>query len=62
MTDVNGPNARVAAAVAAAGVEPQIKILEAEARTAAAAAAQLDVMLAQSPTAWCSTVTANRCL
>ena len=41
MIDVNGPNARVAAAVAASGVEPQIKILDAEARTAAAAAAQL---------------------
>ena len=41
MIDVNGPNARVAAAVAASGVKPQIKILDAEARTAAAAAAQL---------------------
>lgn len=38
---VNGPNARVAAAVAAAGVEPNIKILDADAKTAAAAAEQL---------------------
>ena len=41
MIDVDGPNARVAAAVATSGVKPQIKILETEARTAAAAAAQL---------------------
>ena len=34
-------NSRVAAAVAAAGVEPNIKILDADAKTAVAAAAQL---------------------
>jgi prolyl-tRNA editing enzyme YbaK/EbsC (Cys-tRNA(Pro) deacylase) len=38
---VNERNSRVAAAVAAAGVEPKIKILDADARTAVAAAAQL---------------------
>jgi prolyl-tRNA editing enzyme YbaK/EbsC (Cys-tRNA(Pro) deacylase) len=38
---VNGRNARVAAAVTAAGVEPDIKILDADAKTAAAAAEQL---------------------
>jgi prolyl-tRNA editing enzyme YbaK/EbsC (Cys-tRNA(Pro) deacylase) len=38
---VDGRNARVAAAVAAAGVEPNIKILDADAKTAAAAAEQL---------------------
>jgi prolyl-tRNA editing enzyme YbaK/EbsC (Cys-tRNA(Pro) deacylase) len=38
---VNERNARVATAVAAAGIEPDIKILDADARTAAAAARQL---------------------
>ncbi|MHC9295067.1 YbaK/EbsC family protein [Mycobacterium sp. LTG2003] len=38
---VNERNSRVAAAVAAAGIEPAIKILDADAKTAAAAAAQL---------------------
>ena len=34
-------NSRVAAAVASAGIEPSIKILDADAKTAVAAAAQL---------------------
>jgi prolyl-tRNA editing enzyme YbaK/EbsC (Cys-tRNA(Pro) deacylase) len=38
---VNGRNSRVAAAVAAAGVELNIKVLDADAKTAAAAAEQL---------------------
>lgn len=38
---MNERNARVAAAVAAAGIEPTIRILDADAKTAAAAAAQL---------------------
>jgi len=38
---VNERNARVAAAVAAAGIEPAIRILDADAKTAAAAAEQL---------------------
>ncbi|OLP04258.1 aminoacyl-tRNA deacylase [Mycolicibacterium porcinum] len=38
---VNERNALVAAAVAAAGIEPAIKILDADAKTAAAAAQQL---------------------
>ncbi|MCT7659048.1 YbaK/EbsC family protein [Mycobacterium deserti] len=38
---MNIRNAEVAAAVAAAGIDPQITILDAEAKTAAAAAAQL---------------------
>jgi prolyl-tRNA editing enzyme YbaK/EbsC (Cys-tRNA(Pro) deacylase) len=38
---VDKRNSRVAAAVAAAGIEPNIKILDADAKTAAAAAQQL---------------------
>jgi len=38
---VDNRNSRVAAAVAAAGIEPNIKILDADAKTAVAAAAQL---------------------
>jgi prolyl-tRNA editing enzyme YbaK/EbsC (Cys-tRNA(Pro) deacylase) len=38
---VNGRNLRVAEAIAAAGVEPNIKILDADAKTAVAAAEQL---------------------
>jgi prolyl-tRNA editing enzyme YbaK/EbsC (Cys-tRNA(Pro) deacylase) len=38
---VDNRNSRVAAAVTAAGVEPNIKILDADAKTAVAAAAQL---------------------
>jgi prolyl-tRNA editing enzyme YbaK/EbsC (Cys-tRNA(Pro) deacylase) len=38
---VDKRNSRVAAAVAAAGIEPNIKILDADAKTAVAAAAQL---------------------
>jgi prolyl-tRNA editing enzyme YbaK/EbsC (Cys-tRNA(Pro) deacylase) len=38
---VNKRNARVAAAVAAAGIEPEIRILDADAKTAAAAAGLL---------------------
>jgi prolyl-tRNA editing enzyme YbaK/EbsC (Cys-tRNA(Pro) deacylase) len=38
---VNGRNTRVAAAIAAAGVEPNVKILDADAKTAVAAAEQL---------------------
>lgn len=38
---MNERNSRVAAAVAAAGIEPAIKILDADAKTAAAAAAHL---------------------
>jgi prolyl-tRNA editing enzyme YbaK/EbsC (Cys-tRNA(Pro) deacylase) len=38
---VNNRNSRVASALAAAGVEPNIKILDADARTAVAAAEQL---------------------
>ncbi|MCV7065026.1 YbaK/EbsC family protein [Mycolicibacterium farcinogenes] len=41
MAEVNERNSLVAAAVAAAGIEPAIKILPADAKTAAAAAAQL---------------------
>ena len=41
MIDVNPRNARVAAALAAAGIEPDIKILAADAKTAVAAAEQL---------------------
>jgi prolyl-tRNA editing enzyme YbaK/EbsC (Cys-tRNA(Pro) deacylase) len=41
MINVNQRNARVAAALAAAGVEADIKILDADAKTAAAAAEQL---------------------
>jgi hypothetical protein len=38
---VNNRNSRVAAAVAAAGVEPNIRILDVDAKTAVAAAQQL---------------------
>ncbi|WP_066899498.1 YbaK/EbsC family protein [Mycolicibacterium houstonense] len=41
MAEVNERNSLVAAAVAAAGIEPAIQILPADAKTAAAAAAQL---------------------
>jgi prolyl-tRNA editing enzyme YbaK/EbsC (Cys-tRNA(Pro) deacylase) len=41
IVDVNNRNSRVAAAVAAAGIEPNIRILDADAKTAAAAAEQL---------------------
>ncbi|WP_441958286.1 YbaK/EbsC family protein [Mycolicibacterium houstonense] len=41
MAEVNERNSLVAAALAAAGIEPAIKILPADAKTAAAAAAQL---------------------
>ncbi len=41
MIGVNPRNARVAAALTAAGIDPDIKILDADAKTAAAAAEQL---------------------
>ena len=41
MIGVKPRNARVAAALAAVGIEPDIKILDADAKTAAAAAEQL---------------------
>jgi prolyl-tRNA editing enzyme YbaK/EbsC (Cys-tRNA(Pro) deacylase) len=41
MIDVKPRNARVAAALAATGIEPDIKILDADAKTAVAAAEQL---------------------
>ena len=51
----------MADAVAAVGVEPKIKILDADAKTAVAAAEQLGCEVGAIPTVWSSSVTVSRC-